>query len=292
MDGQDRSNKFRWIDLAPGLSYSRFPEIVSSGGSRWKLSSHGCIWLWLNGAGSGLLWGGQDRFVLKQGMYALTGGGMPADWACLRYPGEHELAVVVLDPKWFRQRLGADHIHPKVRAWLDQGCPVAFCGLMGLWENELLQALANVNKGQGPEALIAESKVLQWSAIRLFRTGSTNQAPTFCTTIKETNPVQKALAYLQNHYHEVLNLKSIAGKVGMAPHYLSRKVKAETGMTLQLHLRRLRIEKACELLSGGKSRITDVALDVGYQSLSHFAKAFREEMSETPRKWMLSQRER
>jgi AraC-like DNA-binding protein len=57
-------------------------------------------------------------------------------------------------------------------------------------------------------------------------------------------------------------------------------------MTLQRHLRRLRIEHACEALDSGRMNVTEVALEVGYQSLSHFAKAFRDETGRSPSEWL------
>jgi AraC-like DNA-binding protein len=36
----------------------------------------------------------------------------------------------------------------------------------------------------------------------------------------------------------------------------------------------------------GSCLVTEVALNVGYQSLSHFAKAFREETGRTPSEWL------
>ena len=224
-------------------------------------------------------------------MYALTGGGLPADWACLRYPGSHQLEIVVIDPHWLKQRLSPGMLHPDMKTWLANNCPVAFCGLMGVWENELFEALGEIRLGQGPERLIAEAKILQWGAIRLFRPASPNQAPTFCASLKDRNPVQRALAHLRSTVDQPLDLAALAKHVGIAPHYLSRKVRTETGLTLQRHLRRLRIERACEGLSSGKSNITETALDVGYQSLSHFAKAFREETGASPRDWMAAQKE-
>ncbi len=90
--------------------------------------------------------------------------------------------------------------------------------------------------------------------------------------------------------NEPLDLSALAKHAGIAPHYLSRKVRSETGTTLQRHLRRIRIEHACEQLSSGTSNITETALDVGYQSLSHFAKAFREETGIPPSEWIARNR--
>lgn len=286
MPTSSESVSFHWHHLAPGLSWADFSGGLTSAGTRCTFPSKGSIWLWLNADGSGLLWGNKDRFILKPGMYALTGGGTPADWACLRYPGNHSLAALVVEPGWLKSRLGDGMRHPEMTAWLAKDCPVAFCGLMGVWENELFDALFQIPTGPPPQKLIAEAKILQWAAIRLFRTAASNSGPTFCATIRERNPVQRALAHLRAHLNEPLDLAALAKHAGIAPHYLSRKVRAETGTTLQRHLRRLRIGRACEQLSSGTANITETALDVGYQSLSHFAKAFREETGASPRDWL------
>jgi AraC-like DNA-binding protein len=39
-------------------------------------------------------------------------------------------------------------------------------------------------------------------------------------------------------------------------------------------LRKVRMERAAELLRSGKFNVTEAALEVGYNSLSHFSKAF------------------
>ena len=49
-----------------------------------------------------------------------------------------------------------------------------------------------------------------------------------------------------------------------------------TGETIADHVRRLRLERAAELLRSGKFNVTEAALEVGYNSLSHFSQAFHE----------------
>jgi AraC-like DNA-binding protein len=45
-------------------------------------------------------------------------------------------------------------------------------------------------------------------------------------------------------------------------------------MTISQYLRQLRLERAAELLRAGEHNVTEVALEVGYSSLSHFSQAF------------------
>lgn len=276
-----------WWGEGKDLRCGRIAGRVTSGGWKWKISSEGAIWLWLNREGDGLVWGEKDRFILKPGMYAMTGGGNLSDWSCVRYPGSHLLEVVVISRDWLRERLGKrpEWLHPALAKWLQDGSSVAFCGLMGIWEKELSDALARAAMDVGPARLLAEARILEWAAVRLFRSGNSDGGG-FCSVLRDRDPVKRAIQLLAERLDQPLDLSAVAQEVGVAPHHLSRRVSVETGMTLQRHLRRLRIERACEALDSGKMNVTEVALEVGYQSLSHFAKAFREETGQAPGKWL------
>jgi len=281
-----------WWGDARGLRCGRVTGRTSSGGWRWKVSSEGDVWLWLNREGSGLVWGDKDRFILKPGMYAITGGGKPSEWSCVRYPGSHQLEVVVLSREWLRERLGrgSEWLHPELGRWLEQGGSVAFCGLMGVWEKELCDALQKAATQEGASQLLAEAKILEWTATRLYRGKVGDAGGGFCSVIRANDPVRRAVDILRERFDQPLDLTALAKEVGVAPHHLSRRVSNETGRTLQRHLRRLRIERACEALDSRRMNVTEVALEVGYQSLSHFAKAFREETSVTPSEWLAGRR--
>jgi AraC-like DNA-binding protein len=127
------------------------------------------------------------------------------------------------------------------------------------------------------------AKTLEILSLYLFHQPQV-EAPLFCSMVKSRahRYVKEALTLLQSRLALPLDLKSLSQDVGCAPHYLSRLVKQETGKTLSLHLRALRIEKAAELLSSHQFNVTEVAFEVGYQSLSHFSKAFAQERELTP----------
>lgn len=114
--------------------------------------------------------------------------------------------------------------------------------------------------------------------------GAGNDGSFFCSQQKRTvlERVDRAKVYLAEHLDQPLELAAVAKAAGSSPHYLSRQFSAETGLTLSRYLRALRVERASQLLASGSANVTEAATEVGYQSLSHFARAFQQEKGMTP----------
>ncbi|MCX6854974.1 MAG: AraC family transcriptional regulator [Verrucomicrobia bacterium] len=85
-------------------------------------------------------------------------------------------------------------------------------------------------------------------------------------------------------------LDDLAELCGCHPQYLSRTFSDTAGTTISLYLRRLRIERAADLISTGRMNASEAALEVGYRSLSHFSQAFRAEKGKSPSVWMKANR--
>jgi AraC-like DNA-binding protein len=128
-----------------------------------------------------------------------------------------------------------------------------------------------------------QAKILELLSLHLFYQPSIEQ-PLYETTLgkKVHRHVRQALGLLEGRLTEPLDLNDLADDVGCAPHYLSRLVKQDTGKTLSLHLRALRVNRAVQLLATHTHNVTEVALEVGYNSLSHFSKAFMQEQGMSP----------
>jgi AraC-like DNA-binding protein len=88
--------------------------------------------------------------------------------------------------------------------------------------------------------------------------------------------VDKVIAVLREKLAEPPTLEEIGRTVGCSPFHLSRTFSAATGLTIPQYTRQLRMERAAELLRTGRFNVTEVALEVGYASLSHFSQAFHE----------------
>lgn len=82
-------------------------------------------------------------------------------------------------------------------------------------------------------------------------------------------------------------LSDWASAVGASERTLARHFLKETGMTFGAWRQRLRLVKAVERLAEG-APVTNVALDLGYESPSAFIAMFRREMGTTPGRYLVA----
>jgi len=100
--------------------------------------------------------------------------------------------------------------------------------------------------------------------------------------------LRKIFDRLSGHPAETGTLEQWGLRVGATGRTLSRLFRAETGMSFHQWRQQLRLLEALRLLGRGES-ITNVALDVGYSSLSAFVSAFRKALGVTPGKYFRSE---
>lgn len=69
-------------------------------------------------------------------------------------------------------------------------------------------------------------------------------------------------------------LNELASRVGVSSAELKQIFPKVCGMPPYAYLRKLRMEKAMDLIRHGEMNITEIAYDIGYNSISHFSKVF------------------
>ena len=78
------------------------------------------------------------------------------------------------------------------------------------------------------------------------------------------------------------SLTELADVLDCSPYHLSHTFHGTAGLSLRRYLRRLRARVAAERLAAGASRLTPLALDLGYADHSHFTNSFRREWGVSP----------
>jgi AraC-like DNA-binding protein len=61
-----------------------------------------------------------------------------------------------------------------------------------------------------------------------------------------------------------------------------RKILALTGISPIVFIRKIRLQKAAALLAAKSGSVSEVAYAVGFESLSYFSRAFKEEFGKLP----------
>jgi AraC-like DNA-binding protein/ligand-binding sensor protein len=94
--------------------------------------------------------------------------------------------------------------------------------------------------------------------------------------------VKRAKEYIYEHHAEELSLARVARAVSMSTFYFCKTFKKVTGINFTDYLSRVRIEKAKNLLLNPNLRVSEIAFEVGFQSLTHFNRVFKRLLGQSP----------
>ncbi len=170
----------------------------------------------------------------------------------------------------------ADHFAPVARALLDgdrsaaeiRGAKVQFESIPVMTPDRYDAALA----------------ILSSFALQL---GEAAHRLLFAHASHEPQPVRNAKNFIHEHLAEQMSLEDVASAVNVSPFHFCKLFKRATGLTFTDFVNRARVEKAKRMLMKPGARITEIAYDVGFQSLSHFNRSFRRIADESPSEFRL-----
>ncbi len=94
--------------------------------------------------------------------------------------------------------------------------------------------------------------------------------------------ITRAKEYIQEHQTENLRLGHVAKAVNTSTFYFCKMFKKITGINFTDYLSRVRIEKSKNLLLNPNLRVSEIAFEVGFQSLTHFNRVFKKILGQSP----------
>jgi AraC-like DNA-binding protein/ligand-binding sensor protein len=94
--------------------------------------------------------------------------------------------------------------------------------------------------------------------------------------------ITKAKEFIQEHQTENLRLSHVAKAVNTSTFYFCKMFKKVTGINFTDYLSRVRIEKSKHLLLNPNLRVSEIAFEVGFQSLTHFNRVFKKILGQSP----------
>ncbi len=87
--------------------------------------------------------------------------------------------------------------------------------------------------------------------------------------------ITRAKEFILEHQTDDLSLGQVARAVNTSTFYFCKLFKKVTGINYTDYVARIRIEKAKNLLLNPNLRISEIAFEVGFQSLTHFNRVFK-----------------
>lgn len=247
----------------------------------WARSFHpGSLEICLNLAGRGVVsdGAGEMRFApqtagfYRQGVRPLTAS---------RQPGErHQFLTVELAPEFLRGHLASCDatLHPVARELMEGGDTACLSGIIRLTaeHQQSVTSLRQPPVFASAQRVWYRAKALEVMAAFLFCAPAGEEF--FCQRQKRLSQdrVDRVIAILKQNLAEPPALEALGRQAGCSPFYLSRIFSQQMGRTISQYLRELRMDRAAELLRAGRLNVTEVAMEVGYSSSSHFSTAFHE----------------
>ena len=95
-------------------------------------------------------------------------------------------------------------------------------------------------------------------------------------------PIQRAIAYMNEHFLEKITLEELAEQLSFSTNYLGQLFKNQIGCTFNEYLNTLRLKYASSLLVASDMPVKEVAYISGYSSVEYFMYVFRKKMGMTP----------
>ena len=102
---------------------------------------------------------------------------------------------------------------------------------------------------------------------------------------EQIDAVQRMQDYIGEHIREKLSFAEVAKQSLFSPWYARRLFLSLTGLTPAEYIRKLRLRQSALLLRDSDMKILDVAMDLGFESVDGYQRAFKREFGCNPKKY-------
>jgi AraC-like DNA-binding protein len=111
-----------------------------------------------------------------------------------------------------------------------------------------------------------------------------NAAALYELTMKNTNlaKIEKALKHIHSSYNAAMNVDSLAALVNMSPSAFHRAFNDVTASSPIQYIKKIRLNKARDLLLEQRVRVSEAAIQVGYESAAQFSREFKRYFGNRP----------
>ena len=98
----------------------------------------------------------------------------------------------------------------------------------------------------------------------------------------QNNDINDAVLYMHRHFKENPTLTEVAATAHLNPKYFSQKFKKITGKNFVEYITDIKLSYAKNLLLSEKMTVTEICFTSGFNSVSNFMKAFKQNTGHSP----------
>lgn len=275
---KEGENKAKWV----GLTFYRFKDWVPA---HWDQTSslafcivvQGCKRVNING--HEYFYGPSNYFVMSRGMrfQAEVLEGSPTKpflSMVLQIPAAVVAEVLIETRQRFdHKRLDHDVVRSAPNAYVSS----EFGGELRGTLVRFLRAL-----DEDGDRKVLGPLILREFVYRLLKQDQAQHLMAAVIYEKSWKKVMAAIRYMQTEFHRPITIDEIANAVGASTSALAHSFKNIIGASPYHFLKQLRLERARVLMIREGWNSNEAARRTGYESLSHFTKAFKDYFGECP----------
>jgi len=272
--------------LSPAAPISTRHFVVGSGPALPHPETHPYCELGLHLGGSGIELVGREQAVRETGDVFLAGPGVPHWFKITRYPlvgtAIYFLPSVLCDVGPER-----DGLHILRRFTARQSLECRLIRPSPSLRRRLVAGFKEIHRefetrgGFGTQ--IRLHTLLMDMLVDIVRwERRTGRGLTEAASPPKWQQVNHALHYLREHFAETIYARDVARAIGVSESRLKVIFREALGVPWSRYVQGYRIQRAVGLLGTTDQSVTEVALSVGFESLSHFNATFRAFMGASP----------
>lgn len=153
---------------------------------------------------------------------------------------------------------------------------------ISLLEHLLAMMNSCSNETRGYEGIVKGHLYLMLAEIAAEERAVSRASTATHSESSKIDRLKTVILHIQDHYSQPIRLAELAALIPMSEGQFCRFFKSMTRQTPVDYINSYRIRQAAEMLRNPERKISDVALEVGFDNISYFIRVFRKTMNCAP----------
>ena len=145
-----------------------------------------------------------------------------------------------------------------------------------------MERLIDEHRRPTPESPLAARGILHELIAWIIRDHRADQLQRNRAPEEHSPAIAKVIDWLRQHIQDDLSVTELADVAGLSPSYFRRCFHREVGSSPRDYVTQLRIEQAKRMLEQTDRSITEIAMELGYNTSAYFTAVFHRETGTTP----------